>query len=100
MQGISWINKGDIPLFRKRHDLAISCAQDYMQSVRNDAPEKRTNAFLSNCHRQRTIGSVKPCMGVTLFVWHLYSGAFRISSTELRLLCGTITTDVRASAQS
>jgi hypothetical protein len=45
LPSISWINKGDIPSFRKRYGLAISCAQDYVQSVRNDSREKRTNAF-------------------------------------------------------
>jgi hypothetical protein len=84
MQIFSRINEGDIRSFRKRYGLVISCAQDYMQIVRNDSPEKTANVFLSNCNRQWIIGSVTPFVEVTRCVWHLYW--HRMSETGLEYI--------------
>jgi hypothetical protein len=64
MQSISRINKGDIPSFRKGYRLAISCAQDYVESVRNDSREKRTNGFLSKCHLTERSEAFHPLCGI------------------------------------
>jgi hypothetical protein len=60
---MSRINKRNIASFRKQYGFAISFAQDYLQSVRNDSHEKRINVFLSTCDHERTIGSVTPFVG-------------------------------------